>query len=485
MSSEIEIEPGAAKESFLTANDVFDGMVELSSSLDEIKGQNQSNLQDDSINNSQCETENLNSVTVNNSSDDFSADDKWILREKHIFVLSSAGKPVYSRYGNEDKLAWLFGVMQTLVSFVQSDDDNIKSFTCDNVNFVFLAKKPLILVAISRTNESTSQLMMQLNYVYNQIASVLTTTRLVKIYEQRQNYDLRRLLTGVERLIHHLLNFSETEVAFLLGGVQCLALNSNVRSNISSAIISSCNKIKNLVFAILIANNKLITIVRMKKYSLHPADIHLIFNLVQSSESLKSAESWTPLCLPRFDSSGFLYGHVSYLADDCQACLLLLTVERDKFYVLSEAKQKIVEKLRRTNCLEAINDSLNMPQETAINSGFSEVRHYLYKSKTTVQFYQPSLSPPYSKYSKYLSSLYKRLHQRLHANSRPLKLYFERLSTEAIFAWDTLGFELYVIFEPLVETGNVVNIIGRLLNWLKEREDNLFHLHVPDRKSVV
>lgn len=41
--------------------------------------------------------------------------------------------------------------------------------------------------------------------------------------------------------------------------------------------------------------------------------------------------------------SGFLHGHVSYLSDDCQACLLLLTVDRDVFFTLSEAKQKIVE----------------------------------------------------------------------------------------------------------------------------------------------
>lgn len=127
----------------------------------------------------------------------------------------------------------------------------------------------------------------------------------------------------------------------------------------------------------------------MKKYCMHPNDLHLIFNLVQSSESLKAAEIWTPLCLPRFDASGFLYGHVSYLSEDCQACLLLLTVERDAFFTLSEAKQKIVEKLRRGNCMEAINDSLAAKEESCTATGFPEVRHYLYKCKSTAQFYQP------------------------------------------------------------------------------------------------
>ena len=31
-------------------------------------------------------------------------------------------------------------------------------------------------------------------------------------------------------------------------------------------------------------------------------DLHLIFNLVSASTSFQTAESWTPICLPRFDN---------------------------------------------------------------------------------------------------------------------------------------------------------------------------------------
>ena len=37
-----------------------------------------------------------------------------------------------------------------------------------------------------------------------------------------------------------------------------------------------------------------------------------------------------------------MHAHVSYLSDECSACLFLLTVERDAFFELSEAKKKIV-----------------------------------------------------------------------------------------------------------------------------------------------
>lgn len=81
----------------------------------------------------------------------------------------------------------------------------------------------------------------------------------------------------------------------------------------------------------------------MNKFFLHPVDLHLIQNLVDSSESLKTFEIWTPICLPKFDANGYMHGHVSYLAEDCQACLLLLTVDRHVFFVLSEAKQVRME----------------------------------------------------------------------------------------------------------------------------------------------
>jgi hypothetical protein len=406
---------------------------------------------------------------------------EWKERKKHVFILSAAGKPIYSRYGNEDKLVTIFGVMQALVSFVQANQDTIRSIHAGNSKFVFLIKGPIILVSVSRTTESVSQLVLQLTYVYNQVVSVLTSSQLNRIYEQRRNYDLRRLLAGAERLIDHLLNFMEKEPAFLLGAVKCLPLIPSVRDSITQTIIQTCGKIKNLVFAILLANNQLITLVRMKKYFIHPVDLHLIFNLVNSSESFKAAESWTPICLPKFDPSGFLHGHVSYLSDDCQACLLLLTVDRDVFFTLSEAKQKIVEKLRRGNCLEAINESVNRGSYTASQVGVPEMRHFLYKCKSTAQFWSPALEPPYhvTEESERLLALYQTLHHRLHAASRPLKLLHQQLDKETMLGWITSGFELYVAFEPLVTKHSAINAVNKLLRWIKKEEDRLFILNAP------
>lgn len=53
--------------------------------------------------------------------------DSWRRHRKHVFVLSEAGKPIYSRYGSEEALSSTMGVMMALVSFVQSGDNIIRS----------------------------------------------------------------------------------------------------------------------------------------------------------------------------------------------------------------------------------------------------------------------------------------------------------------------------------------------------------------------
>lgn len=51
----------------------------------------------------------------------------WRSHRKHVFVLSEAGKPIYTRYGTEEALSSTMGVMIALVSFVEADKNIIRS----------------------------------------------------------------------------------------------------------------------------------------------------------------------------------------------------------------------------------------------------------------------------------------------------------------------------------------------------------------------
>lgn len=151
---------------------------------------------------------------------------------------------ISNRYGSEDKLVTLMGVMQVLVACVQDNQDNLSCLIAGSHRFVFSNHGSIILVAVCCSNESVSQLTMQLNNVYNQIVSVLTKTQLDRIFKTRQNFDLRRLLAGSEKFIDNLLYLMDTEPGFLLGAVRCLPLAISVRDIIIQSIIQYCNKVK-------------------------------------------------------------------------------------------------------------------------------------------------------------------------------------------------------------------------------------------------
>lgn len=51
----------------------------------------------------------------------------WRSHKKHVFVLSEAGKPIYTRYGTEEALSSTMGVMMALVSFVEAEKNIIRS----------------------------------------------------------------------------------------------------------------------------------------------------------------------------------------------------------------------------------------------------------------------------------------------------------------------------------------------------------------------
>ena len=55
--------------------------------------------------------------------------------------------------------------------------------------------------------------------------------------------------------------------------------------------------------------------------------------------------------------SGYLYAHISYLDDNCPACLLLLSTDRDAFFELAETRLKTVE-------VSCISLTLSLPQVT-------------------------------------------------------------------------------------------------------------------------
>jgi hypothetical protein len=287
---------------------------------------------------------------------------QWRAKLKHFLILSSAGKPIYSRHGDDQLIMNYIGVVQTIISFYQSTNDVLRGFTAGDVRFVVMSKGPLNLVAITRLPESDSQLRAQLDALYMQILSTLTLPSMERMFAARANYDLRRPLQGTETLLSALADgFTRGSPSTLLSALECLKLRKSHRGVINNTLLKT--RSENLLYGLIVASGKLVSVVRPKKHSLHPGDLHLIFNMLFEAGSVKAGggENWIPLCLPGFNNTGYLYMYVSFLDLDHptspmeerpksqegregdEVAILLISANKEGFFELRGMRDELVE----------------------------------------------------------------------------------------------------------------------------------------------
>lgn len=280
----------------------------------------------------------------------------WKQKSKHFFILSAAGKPIYTRHGDGGLISDYIGIIQTIISFFQESGNNLKGFSAGKSKIYIYTQGPLHLVAISRLLESDSQLRCQLEALYMQILSTLTLPALHRIFAARPSTDLRRPLEGTESLLSSLADsFTRGSPSTLLSALECLRLRKSHRQVISNTLLKE--KVSSLLYGLVVAGGKLVSVVRPKKHSLHPGDLQLIFNMIFEADGVKAGggDSWIPICLPGFNSKGYLYMYVSFLDlhdsvdmnegehKEESVAIILISTEKESFYSLRDMRDSVVE----------------------------------------------------------------------------------------------------------------------------------------------
>uniref|UniRef100_A0A671MJ93 Vacuolar fusion protein MON1 homolog n=1 Tax=Sinocyclocheilus anshuiensis TaxID=1608454 RepID=A0A671MJ93_9TELE len=416
--------------------------------------------------------------------------ESWRQHRKHVFVLSEAGKPIYSRYGNEEALSSTMGVMMALVSFVQAEGNMIQSIFSGEIHhlhlgFLHCQIGPLVLVSVSATRQSEQQLRSELLHVYHQIVSMFTQASINHIFERQRNFDLRRLLFGSEKVLDGLLGVMDSDPGFMLSAVQCLPLPSSSRDTLSHILQKAITP--NLVFSFFIANNRLVSIVQEKTVledaRLKPNDLHLLFNVIRASSAFQAGEIWTPICLPLFNHDCYFYAYVAYLDPPECVCLVLLSTDKEAFYAMAECNRKIEEAFASQNALQWV---ANTQLYNVDDIGVANLKHFLNKPSKVLdhhrklpQFTCPEMEVAYRSQEERirLLDLYRNMHYRIHSTSRPLKLIYHQ-GEETLLAWVCSKFEMYVCFTPLVTKKSAISELTKLLRWIKKEEDRLFICHL-------
>lgn len=420
---------------------------------------------------------------------------QWKSKLKHFFILSASGKPVYSRHGDDQIIGSHIGVIQTIVSSYQNSHEPIKGFRASDSRFVILVKGPLTLVAISRLPESDRQLQNQLESLYMQILSTLTLPVLEKMFSHRPSTDLRRPLQGTDVLLDGLADgFTRGSPSTLLSALECLRMRKTHRKLINDTLLAV--RSSNLVYGLIAAQGRLVSVVRPKKHSLHPGDLHLIFNMLFEAGSVKAngGENWIPLCLPGFNNTGYVYIYVSFLAaserrsgstqsetdpadrDDALA-VVLISASKDCFFELQNMRNELVTQLMKNGGMALISTAIKRGQATCSDIVPGTIlRHFLYKSRGNVQFVMPSLDPDFNTLVKRrkLMSLYQILHESLHSRKSSLKIHYSISRDASALAWETPVFELYCIAGPRSSKAAMCQGANQIISWIRKEEERVF-----------
>lgn len=421
--------------------------------------------------------------------------DSWKAKLKHFFILSASGKPVYSRHGDDQLISHYVGVAQTLISFYQGSKDPLRGFSAGSTRFTMLSKGPLNLIAISRLPESDVQLRSQLEALYMQILSTLTLPSMENIFRNRPSTDLRRPLQGTDVLLDGLADgFTRGSPSSLLSALECLRLRKTHRRVINETLLEV--RAQNLLYGLIIAAGRLVSVVRPKKHSLHPGDLHLIFNMLFEAGGVRvnEGENWIPICLPGFNNSGFLYMYVSFFATSEEAvvgtedrshsttqadelAIVLISANKEAFYELRKMRDDLVSKLASNGSMSSIKSAIRRGHATTseIIPG-SALRHFLYKSRGNVQFVMPSFEPHFSGLvaRRKLLNIYHQLHDSIHSRTAHLKVQHCIASDATALAWETPLFELYCVAGANASRDALAQGANRVVQWVRREEERVF-----------
>ncbi|KAK9240628.1 trafficking protein Mon1-domain-containing protein [Lipomyces kononenkoae] len=422
---------------------------------------------------------------IDNDVDDRSRDEleRFLSQKKQYFLLSYAGKPIFSMHGNDDLISLHMGIIQALVSgFEQHSDDSpldnnrdaLRFFTAGTTSFAVTVEDPLILVAISKLGETEGQLRTQLDALHTQLLSALTKAQIVKVFNGRTNFDLRKLMDGAETFLHSLTReMAFGSPAILLNAIECLRLRNSVRDRINVSLLKG--RTPSLLYGLVLADGRLVSVIRPKRHSLHPPDLQVIFSMLFHNATFHDGrEHWIPICLPKFNNRGFLHAYIVFFRP--KTALVLISANRDAFYELRKAKEDILENFTEENCIAPIDMAVNLGRYRTADFGAPAIQHFLYKSRSNVQFTMPNFEPhfPDRKAQHELMCLYRRLHAAIHTKHTHLKvLYISRGSAVAL-AWATHSFEVYCVASEQTSKAILAQGMDTIIAWIKREESRLF-----------
>mmetsp|Transcript_12707 Transcript_12707/g.28452 ORF Transcript_12707/g.28452 Transcript_12707/m.28452 type:complete len:477 (-) Transcript_12707:1-1431(-) len=431
-------------------------------------------------------------------SDETDQDLSWFKHKFHVMIFTFSGKPVYTRFGTEDGITSTTAAFSAIVAKMdqffhsgmgKNKPDNLRYMRAGRSRIVFLEKGPLWCVCISKNGESSRDVIKLLEYVHLQVVLILTTS-VERTIEQRPNFDARGLLMGTKPVLSNLTSWCLQDMFLHEDAFEALPLKPDVRHLVTDHLKS---KVQGIILGLVLAGHRVVAMAQHKQFKSHPQDICVLVNFIMSSSSLRTAEAWTPVCLPHFHNAAFAYAYVSFFENSDVAVVFLSSMdEADQFYAISQHAHHLKNMLVSTNTLSQIESAiLQTPVE--LKSGLSpdanrdlpenqlallldRVIHFAYFVPATSQVFSSAVSPAYRDKArrKMLFRNYGRARAMLAGGPMPCQVCLAS-DRECYYAWHNSDFHFYLA----VPRGISTQVVGQAYTWLKTYE-SMFFLHVAN-----
>lgn len=208
-------------------------------------------------------------------------------------------------------------------------------------------------------------------------------------------------------------------------------------------------------------------------------------------------ENWIPLCLPGFNKNGYLYMYVSFVdgsdsdgdksegkqGQDAEShdevTILLISANKESFYDLRKMRDEVVEALNSNGSMPLIKSAVRRgrPAATDVIPG-TVLRHFLYKSRSNVQFIMPAFGPHYATLlaRRRLISQYHTLQASVHAKNSHLKVHHCVNRDSISLAWITPLFELYCVAGQHASRNALAQNANKIIQWVRREEERVFIL---------
>lgn len=475
---------------------------------------------------------------------------------KQFFILSTAGKPIYSMNGSDDVILGYMGLLTTIVStFQESMKTEFHHISQDGFRMVVMNKSPLLYVAMTKvlqelvpsTDSSTSSAIIenQLKILHNYLLAVLSKPVIAKNFEKRMNYDLRRILSAQDMHVLDTLSMSLTygfsmsdEDKFQLQGtpyicsilknaLRCAKITNTSRTKLVS-IMTLARKLKvkadspdaqsillgrlaepekakyvaaDLLFGLLFLEDKIINYMKPRNHDLSHEDIHTLLSTISASykaiDQEESADLWIPLCMPNFNSSGFLYLFVKkFKVKGCPKAITisLLSSNKNSFFEMKEVAEYVISKIiTNEQFSKKLASELSLSGDTKDifkQLNITTIKHFIYKRKGYNQIYMDEIFPTSENcdmitlkahshilyfYSALASSKATIVKQ---GSLNPKKLSYTRwqLNEDWVTAFMLADekFEFYCLCGGLVQAQEIISQSLRLIRWCERYKKRLF-----------